>query len=215
MTRMYLVRHCESEGNSLGMLQGRTDCDISGNSKKQLELVALRLRNVPFDAIYSSPLRRARKTAEAINRYHRLPITLEPGLQEIDVGVWEGKKWAEVEREYPEQVKAWNEDPAQFTPDRGETMRQVYDRIWAAVTGIVRANPGKTVCATSHGCSIRNFLCHALGKPVEELNGIGWCDNTAVSIVDFDDDMSSKVILMNDASHIPPELSVYRKPGLV
>ena len=65
MTRVILVRHCEAQGNTDGTFQGRTDCDISGNGETQLELVALRCRNMPIDVIYSSPLKRAYRTAEA------------------------------------------------------------------------------------------------------------------------------------------------------
>lgn len=202
MTKIILVRHCEAQGNTLGTLQGRTDCDISGNSAAQLELVSLRLRNTPINALYSSPLKRARKTAEAINKYHNLPVKIEPRLSEIDVGVWENRLWTEIEREYPEEIKVWQEQPGNFTPQGGESMRQVYDRIWAAVTDIVKENPNKTVCVTSHGCAIRNFLCRALGKPIEELTDIPWCDNTGISVVNFDRNLKPEVITMNDASHI-------------
>lgn len=210
MTKLIFVRHCEAEGNTRGILQGRTDDDISGHAKTQLELVSLRLRNVPISAIYSSPLVRARKTAEAINRYHNLPIHFNPGLTEIDVGEWENKSWDEIARETPGLLREWNETPERFHAKGGESMQQVQDRMWAAVTGIVRENPDSTVCITSHGCAIRTFLCRALGLPLKELSRVGWCDNTGISVVEFDENLKPNVVLMNDASHIPPELSAYR-----
>ena len=213
MTKLILVRHCEAEGNTKGVLQGRTDCDVSGNGEAQMELVALRLRNEPFAALYSSPLKRAYKTAQAINKYHRLPVRIDARLSEIDVGSWEGRSWAEIEAENPPMLKIWNESPGEFQAGGGESMRDVYDRMWAAGLDIVRANPGKTVCAVSHGCAIRNFLCRALGRPVSELNSVGRSDNTAVSVVEFDDALTPHVVRINDASHIPPELSVYRRDG--
>lgn len=79
-TRILLVRHCEAEGNTNGRFQGSSDCGISGNGEKQLELLALRLRNIRIDAMYSSPLKRAWLTAEAVNRYHHLPIHAEKRL---------------------------------------------------------------------------------------------------------------------------------------
>ena len=93
MTRIILVRHCEAHGNTISVFQGHTDSDISGNGAAQLELLALRCRNMPIDAIYSSPLKRAFRTAEAINQYHHLPIQIEPRLIEINGGDWEGKSW--------------------------------------------------------------------------------------------------------------------------
>lgn len=212
MTRIILVRHCEAHGNTINVFQGHTDGDISGNGAVQLELLGLRCRNMPIDVIYSSPLKRAYQTAEAINKYHNLPIQIEPRLIEINGGEWEGKSWNdELPNLYPEHLNNWYMRPHEFCPPGGEAMRDVYDRMWAAITDIVRDNEGKTVCVTSHGCAIRNLLCRALNKPIEELNDIGWCDNTAVSIIDFDDDLNSSVIYMNDASHITPDISVYAK----
>ena len=209
MTRVILVRHCEAQGNTDGTFQGRTDCDISGNGETQLELVALRCRNMPIDVIYSSPLKRAYRTAEAINQYHHLEIHTDDRLMEIDGGVWEGEVWNDLPSLFPDDTERWNRRPYEFAPKNGETMRQVYDRIWDGVTDIVRKNKGKTILITSHGCAIRNFLCRALGRPIEQLNEVDWCDNTGVNIIDFDDAVNPHVVMMNDASHLTPETSVF------
>lgn len=206
MTRIILVRHCEAQGNTLGVFQGSTDCDISGHGETQLDLLSLRLRNTPIDAIYASNLKRARVTAEAINRYHNLPLQIEPLLREIDGGDFEGKSWRQLTELYPEEINTWYTNPGDFFPVNGESSRTVYDRMWKAVTGIVQKNMGKTVCAVSHGCAIRNFLCHALNKPIEEIGDVPGSFNTGVSIIDFDDNLHSNVVLMNDVSHLPPEM---------
>jgi broad specificity phosphatase PhoE len=70
------------------------------------------------------------------------------------------------------------------------------------VRAIAAGNSGKTVCVVSHGCAIRNFLCHVLGRPLEQINTVPWCDNTAVSIIDYDDRLRPTAVLMNDASHL-------------
>ena len=209
MTRIILVRHCEAQGNTNGVFQGHTDCEISGNGATQLELLGVRCRNMPIDAIYSSPLKRAFTTAEAINRYHSLPIQIEPRLMEINGGAWEGVSWGDLPLIYPEETKIWNTRPYDFAPKGGESMRTVYARMWEGITDIVQLNQGKTVCITSHGCAIRNFLCHALNKPIEQINDVGWCDNTAISLIDFDEELHSSVVMMNDASHLTPETSVF------
>ncbi len=209
MTRIILVRHCEAQGNTDGVFQGSTDNGISGNGAVQLDLLGVRCRNMPIDAIYSSPLKRAYLTAEAINKYHNLPIQTDSRLKEINGGELEGKRWEELPLLYPEEAAHWNRAPHEFSPRGGETMRQVYDRMWEGVTDIVKQNPGKTVCVTSHGCAIRNFLCHALNKPIEQISEVGWCDNTAISIIDFDEVLRSEVVCMNDASHLTPEISLF------
>ena len=73
----------------------------------------------------------------------------------------------------------------------------------------MRENPGRTVCAASHGCAIRNFLCRASGWPIERLNEMDWCDNTGLSIVDFDGDLRPHIVLMNDASHLTGDTSTF------
>ena len=83
MTRIILVRHCEAAGNLNRRFQGHTDAEVTENGKKQLELLALRMRNVKIDYLYSSPLKRAYATAEAINQFHHLPIYVEADLMEI------------------------------------------------------------------------------------------------------------------------------------
>ena len=206
------MRHCEAEGNTNGVLQGRSDSDVSGNSAKQLELVSLRLRNVPFSAFYSSPLKRAYKTAQAIDRYHNMEIVKDGRLTEIDMGDWEGKSWTDIEADSPDRMRVWNENPGEFQAPGGESIRKVCGRMWEAALDIARKNEGKTVCAVSHGCAIRTLLCRALGRPLSALNEIPWSDNTAVSIVEFENG-AAHVVAMNDASHIPPELSVYRCPS--
>lgn len=210
-TRILLVRHCEAEGNTNGTFQGSSDCGISGSGEKQLELLALRCRNMRIDAIYSSPLKRAWLTAEAVNRYHHLPVHADRRLQEIDGGDYEGLLWADLPKVAPEQDVNWYTAPQDFRAPNGESMRQVYDRVWEAICAIVRENRGRTVCVASHGCAIRNILCHAMNKPLEELNDVDWCDNTAVSVIDFDEQGDPHLVLQNDASHLTPEISVFAK----
>ncbi len=211
LTRIFFVRHCEAKGNTLGVLQGRSDCDVSGNGAKQMDLVAARLLNEPFSAIYSSPLKRAAKTAQAINRYHGLTIQTDPRLIEIDMGDWEGRSWEDIEKENPPMLKVWKENTGAFVAPGGESVRHVEKRMWEVTQEMVRKNEGKTVCAVSHGCAIRSLLCRAMGLPLDHMNEVPWCDNTGISVVEFSRDGKITIPVLNDASHIPPELSVYRR----
>lgn len=211
MTRVILIRHCEAEGNVKRIFQGHTNSDVTENGRRQLELLALRLRNTPIDVLYSSPLKRAYLTAQAVNQYHNLPILQEQDLIELNGGEWEGIPWANLPEQYPDLARIWVESPHEFESREGESMRQLYDRIWNAVMKIVKENPGKTIAVTSHGCAIRNFLCRAKGLPIEQLNDIDWCDNTAVSIVDFDNDLNATIQLVNDASHLSVDSSTFSK----
>lgn len=211
MTQIYLIRHAEAEGNFKRICQGSYDADLSENGLRQLELLKERCRRYPFTAVYSSPQIRAYKTAQAANFYHDLPITKVSGLREIHVGHWEGQKWDDIPTLFKAENDDWNDKPWRFAPEGGETMKQVYERIWDAVLGIVKENVGGTVCIASHGCAIRNFLCRARGLSIEHLNEMGWAENTSVSLINFDDQLKPRIEYEYDASHLDESTSTISK----
>lgn len=205
MTEIYLVRHCEALGNQTRVFQGISDCDITELGRRQLTFVAERFRNIHLDAIYSSPLKRAYQTAEAVGKYHDLPIAVMDKLIEIDGGEIEGVCWVDFPVTRPELEYHWSVEPHKFHPKGGEAMTSVYQRSWEAIGEIVAQNDGKTVAIASHGCTIRNILCHAQGKPIEELCTVDWADNTGVFLLRFDGGALPEILLFNDTSHLPED----------
>ena len=210
-TTIYLVRHCEARGNIDRVFQGHYDADISENGRLQLERLAERFKDIPLDAVYSSPLKRARQTAEAVNRYHHLPIELDERLEEINGGHWEGVHWDELPVRFPEEYDDWLKRPWLFCPEEGEAMTAVYTRMKQALTEIAAANRGKTVAVASHGCAIRNALCWLKGYPPERINEVEWCDNTAVSLLEFDENLQPAILFENDNTHLGDELTTITK----
>lgn len=210
MTKIYLVRHAEAMGNVEEFFQGQTDCELSEKGKKQLELLAERFRDIPIEAIYSSPLKRTIDTAEAVNKYHNLPIIRDEGLIEINGGVWEGKPWAELPKLYPVEHDLWQNKMQDFYVADGERMTEVFERVKNAVDKIAAENDGRTIAVVSHGCALRNFLCYAMGKPISALKDVGWSDNTAVSLVEYENGVP-KIIFKNSNDHLTGELSTLSK----
>ncbi|MCQ2417957.1 MAG: histidine phosphatase family protein [Oscillospiraceae bacterium] len=212
VTRIYLVRHAEAEGNVKEFFQGNIDTQLTEKGTQQLECLSARFKDVPFEAVYASPLRRAILTAEAVNRYHHLPLSPEYELREINGGRWEGKKWADFPSLNPEQYLHWTNDMWHFCAPDGEAMTEVYDRMIQVMGRIARENEGRTVAVISHGCAVRNFLAYVESGTIEGLPAVGWSDNTAVSLMEYDCEKDSwKLIFKNDASHLPEELSTLRK----
>jgi probable phosphoglycerate mutase len=208
ITKIYLVRHGEAMGNVMEFFQGRTDCDISPKGEKQLEKLAERFADVKYDAIYSSPLLRARKTADAINRTHGLPVHIDERLIEIDGGAWEGMKWTEIAEKFPNEYEIWKNRMKDFSVIGSENMMQVYERMKACVKEIAAENIGRTAVIVSHGCAVRNFLSFAEFSSPYCLGEVGWSDNTAVSLIKYGDDPDCpKIVYKNDSSHLPKELS--------
>lgn len=207
MLRIYFVRHAEAMGNVMEFFQGRTDCEVSEKGYKQLERLAERFKDIPIERIYSSPLKRTMSTAEAVNKYHGLPIIQDERLVEINGGVWEGKPWTELPRLYPVEYDLWQNKMEDFYIEGGENMTEVFDRMKTAVQDIAAHNQGRTIAVVSHGCSLRNYLCFAMGKPIEYLKEVGWSDNTAVSLAEYDGNLVPRIIFRNDSSHLEEGLS--------
>lgn len=205
ITRLYLVRHCQSMGNLQNIFQGQHEYDVSPVGEQQLALLSLRFRNIHLDAIYSSPLQRAAKTAEAINAYHNLPITQLNDLMEIDVGELEAKPLSDLPVQYPVLSRHWNETPQDCVFPGGESVAQVYGRAKSALSRILRENAGKTVVVASHGFLLRNMVCALLNGDLQALPSVHIGGNTSVSEFEISE-AGVRVVRMNDLSHLPPEL---------
>lgn len=206
VTKLIIVRHCQSMGNIEKRFQGQCDAPISPAGEKQLELLGLRFRNEKLDAVYSSPLSRAYRTAQAVAKYHDLPIQIADGLIEIDVGDMENLHLTEIAKAFPEVARNWDESPDLCEFPHGETMRQVYHRVNKAIDEIIAQNQGKTVFIASHGGVIRNIDARVrFGRPEGIRNG-GVFGNTGVSVLEAEEDGSVRWAVMNDLSHLPEDM---------
>lgn len=204
MTKIILVRHCQAEGNEKRFFQGRINTEITEKGKKQIEATVKLLKDEPIDAVYSSPLNRAFQTAKCIAKSHNISedkIIIDDDLMEIDAGVWDGKYIKDIVRLFPEQSDNWDNHPERFKPDGSEGMVSVYQRTGRMLRKLIDNNEGKCVCVVSHGCAIRNMLCNAYGKPIDELQTVPWGTNCAVSIVVADGDWT-EVVQENSVEHL-------------
>lgn len=193
-------------GNVMRIFQGSTDLDISPIGAKQLEYLKKRFENIHIDKIYSSPLIRAQKTAEAIKGEKDIEIVLLKELAELHGGVVEGRKFAEAFATIEGLADAWDNHPQDFAPPEGETMRHAYERIWDAIQYIVKNNKNKTIACSSHGGLTRCLTCRLMKNDINELKNIPWSDNTAVMLFEIDDNMNISLKYFNDVSHLPKEL---------
>ena len=130
MTTLLLARHGETDWNREGRCQGWADPPLNEAGREQARRLRDQLRETPFDAVYSSDLRRAHETAEIVAAPHDVPVIADPGLREIDVGSWSGLTHAELEQRFPGAER----------PD-GETREQHLARVLATVERIARAPP--------------------------------------------------------------------------
>lgn len=202
VTTVYLVRHCEAEGNVQGVFQGSSDFDVSEKGIKQLEKLSERFKDIHLDVVYSSPLKRAYRTAEAAVKYSGLPIICDEGLAEINGGVMEGKPWSKLDELFPTEYSVWNDNFAEFAAPDGESVCAVYDRIVKSFIEITNENKGKAIGVFSHGCAIRILMCYIKNIPLSRIDEVKWCDNTAINCVFVDENGVINVEYENDYRHI-------------
>lgn len=212
MTRLYLVRHAQAQGNVDKVFQGSIDAPLSDLGRQQLERLARRFADIPFDVIYSSPLSRAYQTAQAVNRAWGKEIVIEPRFTEIHGGELEGGAFDSLSKRFPEEYRLWTEEPWHFAAPSGESMEQVFARVKAGVEDTIRANRGKTVVITSHGCALRNLLCALKGWPLDRIGEVEWLANTSVTLVEYPDDCTPRIVFAGDASHLTQEMIEQSRP---
>ncbi len=206
MTRIYLVRHAEAEGNLYRRIHGRYDALVTENGFRQIACLEERFRPIHIDAVYSSGLYRTEATARAIYRPKGLPLHTDPGLLEVNMGVWEDVPWGWARRFDREALEAFNTSDPSWQVEGGETLEQVGLRVHGAICRIAAAHPDQTIALVSHGSAIRQAMAVAAGIGPEGWRDLGHSDNTAVSLLEYQEG-KLRIIFQNDASHLPTELS--------
>ncbi len=210
MTRIYIVRHCEAEGNIYRRAQGQYDGRVTPKGRAQIAALAERFRDIPLDAVYSSDLRRARETAGAILKYHSLPLLTDIRLREWGIGSWEDVPFGNLEKQSPEQLDRFNNDPARFQAEGAEPWEALRSRIGQALRSIARRHPEGSAAVVSHGMAIRTLLAGIEGIPSAEIRRVGHGDNTSVSLVEAEDGRF-RVVFANDVSHLSAALSTFAR----
>ncbi len=207
MTRLIIVRHAEASGNVDRIFHGQTNSNITKNGEAQLICLKERFKNIDFDVIYSSDLERAMQTAFAVNNYKKLSINVEKGLREINGGDWENVHFDELSILYPNEFQIWNKELHNLQMPNGESVRSFSIRLKETNENIIKKHKGKTICIVTHGTAIRVLMCFAKKLTIEQIDTVSWCDNSAISIVEYDDNFNPKIMLEGDSSHLHKGLS--------
>ncbi len=206
MTRIYLIRHAEAEGNLYRRIHGWYDSRITENGKRQIAALEHRFHNVPIDAVYASDLQRTQVTAQAVIRSKGLKLHIEPGIKEIGMGIYEDSTFGDLDYHHPDQKKLFVTCSPDWAPEGGETFQQVTERITANFFRITAHHPGQAIALFSHGTTIRCLQSSLRGKHPCETTELGHCENTGVSCYEVKGD-KFRIVYENDASHLPEEIA--------
>ena len=201
MSKLLLIRHGQTTWNAERRIQGHQDSPLSEEGLRQAEAIAGRLSIVRLDAIYTSDLARACRTAEAINVHHRLPLRTLVSLREANLGRWEGRTVADLEKDAVEAdlLALWRTDSATNRPPGGERLEELQARAVAAVQRIVEAHPAGTIAVVTHGGVVKAVVSWALGLPIDRQRRfvVGNASLTRLSI----DARGATLECLNDVSH--------------
>lgn len=197
MTILYLVRHGQSTWNAAGRWQGQANPPLNAVGRAQAQALARRLQYDHVQAIYSSPLARARETAEILGAAVRLPVTFERQLIERDVGLWSGLNGELVRQHWPEYfTRGWHIAGA----PGGEQQAELNARAAAVFGRIVAAHPTENVVVVSHGGTLLAYFFHLLQLPLESAVTFRF-GNTALAKVQVTPE-HVRVLTVGDEQHL-------------
>jgi probable phosphoglycerate mutase len=202
-TTTVLLRHGETPLSVERRFAGRGDIPLTETGKLQAKAAAQRLAaRGGVDLIVTSPLQRARLTAEAVAAATGTPVQVDDGWIEADFGQWEGLSYAEAMERWPDEVTAWMKDTS-VAPPGGESFAAAGRRVLAALDRLLaRAEPGRVV-VVSHVTPIKTVLRHALLAPPPALRRMH-LDVACLCEVDWYADGPAVVRSFNDTAHLHP-----------
>ncbi|HSQ34582.1 MAG TPA: histidine phosphatase family protein [Candidatus Binatia bacterium] len=155
-----LARHGTTAFNESDLLQGLIDNPLNEKGRSEAARLAVRLKGEALDAIFSSPLQRAVETATIVNGFHKLPLTLVPEFNEINLGEWEGLNYSWARQQFPEIHQRWISDPA-FPLPGGESFSAVCARTRPGLERILQ-DGNSTVLIAGHASVNRAILANLL-----------------------------------------------------
>lgn len=185
-SRLVLLRHGRTEWNDTGRLQGFADVDLDATGVAEAERAAQALAGHRFAAIYSSDLKRASRTADAVARVLDLPVVLDERLREINVGSWAGLTRAEVEQIYPEYATHYFAGFDFRRSETGETIAEMVERAVPAIEEVIERHAGQDVLVVAHGLLLSKVIPRLVGLDVDKriLGGLANAHWAEIGIAD-------------------------------
>jgi broad specificity phosphatase PhoE len=219
MIRIMLVRHGHTAWNAepsdahgvaggpTGRFRGIIDLPLSDEGVSQAQSTSRRLTNLRVDAVYSSPLRRASRTAQIISRPHSIPVQALPGLGSMDYGDWAGYSTADVAHRWPDLYHQWRGNPFTVQIPRGECLADLRERAVAAVTAALDHHAdGETLVLVTHQVVTKTLVC-AWAKLPDAAYWHIYQDLANLSTFDYDPTSRDFTLAgLNDTCHLGPAL---------
>jgi broad specificity phosphatase PhoE len=149
-TTILLIRHGETAWNRGKIFRGVYDIPLNENGRTQARQLAKALASRQIDVAYSSPLARAKETAQIVLEPHGIEAVIHKGLTDFNYGKWTGLEDEVVARKWPEEHARWTTTPHDIRPPDGDTLKEVFDRAFGTVEAIAQKYDGQTVAIFAH-----------------------------------------------------------------
>jgi probable phosphoglycerate mutase len=198
---MLLLRHGQTALSVDRRFAGRGDAPLTATGRRQARAAAKRLAaRGGIDMVVTSPLQRARHTAELVAEATGAPLSVDEDLVETDFGDWEGLTFAEASARWPDETKAWLAS-ADVAPPGGESITAVARRVLSALDRLLAAHPEGTMVLVSHVTPIKTLACRAMLAPPATLFRIH-LDVASLCEIHWYADGSAVVRSLNDTAHV-------------
>ena len=169
---VYLLRHGDSSIDSVRRFIGQSESSLNEAGRLQAEWWHQEFAGIPFSGFYCSALQRSIETARIIAQPHHASVTIQPGLNEIDLGSWDGMPISEVKRRFPLEYQLRGADLAGYCPPSGESFADLSARVVPTFEKIIQHSCGNLLIVGHAGVN-RVILCHLLGMPLANLFRLG------------------------------------------
>ena len=167
MTRIYLLRHGETQWNIDKVFRGRSEIPLTDTGRKQAELAAAHLKADNIHFIYTSPLSRAKETAQICGKILGTKPVVDERFTGLAFGPWQGKPHQEIKERYPDLYRIYKDEFHILRLEGAETLQQAFDRCMAGLADIKRKHPDESVLIVSHRVICKLMVLGILGKGPE------------------------------------------------
>lgn len=197
--KLYLIRHGQTQWNKLRKIQGHHDIMLNEEGQHQARMLAAGMADRPVARIYSSGLKRAQETAQAIATQQQVQVTVLEALKEVDFGEWEGMTYAEIKAKDPDRYQRWRINPVVASPPGGENQTQIFKRCKTVIETIL-SEATTDVAIVSHGAMLAHLVAFLL--PNEEAADI-IVENASITTLNYHPLTNDFVLLeANNTRHL-------------
>lgn len=197
---LILVRHGETDWNKGAVFRGHEDVRLNATGIAQADAVAEALKERVFEAIHSSPLKRAVVTATRIAIPHQIDIKVNNGFVDINYGTWQGVRESTVQRKNPAAYERWMKSPAKMKFPGGDKMPKAWKRVNSALRELLMIHGLGTVVIVSHRIPLKFMTAYLLGRGYDYFPKVRH-DPCAISIFTIEEKKYTAVVL-NDTRHL-------------